>query len=65
MVTTLTAQATLTAVDAQARLESLTREPELGALAPVEMHIVMAGALIVVIVLCVVGLVVDHLGLLG
>ena len=65
MITTLSDRANLAAVTARARLERLTREPELGALAPVDVHRVIAAASVVTIVLGVVGLVASHMGLLG
>jgi hypothetical protein len=65
MFATLTEQANLAAVDARSRLDSLTSDSELGALAPVDRDIIVAVVAFAVIVLCVVGLVANHLGLLG
>ena len=64
-ITTLTNRANLAAVDARSRLDSLTSDPELGRLAPVERDILTAAVSVVVLVLTVVAFIATKLGVLG
>ena len=65
-ITTLTDWANLAAVDARSRPDSLTSDPELGRLAPTEMQLSVAAAvLFVVLVLAVVAFIATKLGVLG
>ena len=66
MITTLTDRATLAAVAARSRLDSLTSDPELGGrMAPVDRHVLTAVVAFVGIVVCVLYFVARFTGLLG
>ncbi len=64
-ITTLVDRTNLTPAAARARLDSLSSDPERGALSGAEFHMLMAGVSFVVIVLAVVVFVASHLGVWG